>query len=316
MATITGTPITVQRIETGLYTLDHAFEGAGKSAGKLGLPCHSLELYGPVGCGKTTVSIGLAGILAQKANRKIVMMDIEGNDTELILSNLNGVGFEGEFYILSDDTHEKMLKELADRLATDEFAVAVLDSVGAIKSIAEDQGDIGDRNMGHRGFIMAQFSRRMNDVLRGKQKSFFAANHQYQSLGKMTGIITPGGDSLKYLAGNRIPVKRKETFDDGSYVVEGTVKKNRFGLQGRKFYIAVLAGQGVHLGLTALYDCAVLGLVERGKTIKMGGQSFGYLKALLAEAHAGNNEAFQPFIDALKGAKVNLERVDDDEGTE
>ena len=123
MANITGGAIKLYRVELGMYSLDHAFEGYGK----LGLPCHSLELYGPPSVGKTTLAVSLAARIAKDQN--IVMMDKEGNDKETLASILDNAGFTGEFYIIDDDKDELMLAELADTLSKKEFKVGILDSV-------------------------------------------------------------------------------------------------------------------------------------------------------------------------------------------
>ena len=123
-------------------------------------------------------------------------------------------------------------------------------------------------------------------------------NHVHANIGSF-GTVTPGGVSKNYLSAVIMRVKRKEEFPDQSYVIEGTVRKNRFGYRNRKFYLFVLAEKGIHLGLTAMYDCFLLGLAERGKTIKIGDKKFGYLKGLVEKAHAGENEIFEPFISLL-----------------
>jgi hypothetical protein len=99
----------------------------------------------------------------------------------------------------------------------------------------------------------------------------------------------------------RILLKRQEDFPDGSYVLEGKVVKNRWGYRDRIFYIFMLAGKGIHKGLTAMYDGIILGKVERKKSIKIGETNMGFLKNIIEKAQEGNEEYFQPFYDVLKG---------------
>jgi hypothetical protein len=80
----------------------------------------------------------------------------------------------------------------------------------------------------------------------------------------------------------------------------------------------MLAGHGIHIGLTAMYDCFLLGLAERGKVVKIDGNSFGYLKDLVEDAHEGNNDKFVPFLDLLRTYSGVIENgsTDSDETTD
>jgi hypothetical protein len=133
----------------------------------------------------------------------------------------------------------------------------------------------------------------------------FTINHVHPQMGGM-GTTTPGGETLKYLYAGRIKIKRKEEFPDGSYIIEGTIMKNAFGYKGKVFYLFIRAGYGIHHGLTALYDCIVLGLAKRSKQgiISMGDQSFGRLSGWVKSPE---DKDFTPFYDAIK----SLQQVDD-----
>jgi hypothetical protein len=182
--------------------------------------------------------------------------------------------------------------------------VGIVDSVGAISPISEAEGDLGAANMGRRALIMAQFTRKSLKLLRDSNKVIFMINHSYPVIGGR-GSESPGGEVKKYLASIRIQVRRKyvkgkyEEFPDGSYILEGTIKKNRWGYKDRTFNLFVLAGKGVHLGLTAMYDCVALKKATKDKVIKIGDTSFGRLKEIVDKAQEGNDEFFIPFFDAL-----------------
>ena len=79
------------------------------------------------------------------------------------------------------------------------------------------------------------------------------------------------------------------------------MKKNRWGGKGGEFLVCVLSGYGIHKGLTALFDCVELGLVQRKRTLKIGDESIGYLKTYFEYAREGNENEFQVFYDLLKG---------------
>ena len=81
------------------------------------------------------------------------------------------------------------------------------------------------------------------------------------------------------------------------------------------FYFVVLGGKGIHIGLSAMYDCKVLKLATFGKSVTMNGVKYGSMRTIVAKAHAGEDEFFQPFIDALKDPS-KISKVDTKEDEE
>jgi len=295
---IIGTLPEVIRINTGLYSFDRAFMSAG---GKIGFPLALTEIAGPTNCGKSTLTYSLCGLLSTLVSPSdIALADFEGYDPEFLLAILEHSKFDGKVKVIQEDTDGKVLDSLIESIKGS-YSFGILDSVAAISPVSEIEGELEEANMGRRAKMMAQFSRKMMRILRTEsRKAVFMINHVHANIGGF-GTVTPGGVSKNYLSAVILRVKRKEEFPDQSYVIEGTVRKNRFGYRGRKFYLFVLAEKGIHLGLTAMYDCFLLGLAERGKTIKIGDQKFGYLKGLVEKAHAGDTETFEPFVSLLKG---------------
>jgi hypothetical protein len=137
-------------------------------------------------------------------------------------------------------------------------------------------------------------------------KTVFAINHSYPRIGGF-GNTSPGGEVKNYLFSVRIQVKRRyvksgwQEYPDGSYVIEGKVIKNKWGIKDREFILFVLSGKGIHRGMTTLFDCVDLELATSQSVIKIGDKSFGRLKPIIDEAQNGNEEFFQPFYDLLKG---------------
>jgi len=152
---------------------------------------------------------------------------------------------------------------------------------------------------------MAQFSRKALKLCRSSKtpKTILMLNHWYPKLGGR-GYSTPGGEVKRYLTSVQILLKQHETFPDKSYVLEGTVKKNRWGYPGKQFYVFMLAGHGIHLGLSAMYDCLIYKKAQRIKStgigVKIEGQKFT-IRELVKEAKAGNNDIFSIFGNALTG---------------
>lgn len=311
MVTILGTSMPVVRIRTGLYSFDHSFINR---EGEIGFPIgKGIEIYGATFCGKSTITYGLAGIVAKEIDKDISLADFEGFDPKFLKTVLEAVGFNGNINCIQEEEDEEALDTMLSNLRDKKYGVGILDSIGAISPVSEAEGELGEANMGRRAFLMAQFTRKALKLMRTSEpKTIFMINHAYPRIGGR-GLDTPGGEVKKYLASIRIAVKRKyvkgkyEEFPDGSYIIEGTVVKNRWGLKDRVFNLFVLSGKGIHLGLTAMYDAlnVIPNIVTRSRTIKIGDQSFGTLKEVVQEAHAGNDEFFIPFRDILHTTSQN-----------
>jgi RecA/RadA recombinase len=293
----------IARQVTGLYSFDRAFTN-GK--GEIGFPIGvGTEIFGATHIGKSTLTYGLAGLIANAQSKNIALADFEGFDPDFLVSVLETVKFNGNVQYLRSKGDEETLDSLLTQLYEDEYSVGILDSVGSISPVSEVEGDLGDANMGRRAFLMAQFSRAAMRLLHfNPSKTIFIINHYYPKIGGRGGD-TPGGEVKDFLLSVRIHVKRKflkgkyVEYPDGSYIIEGTVEKNRWGFKDRTFNLFILAGKGLHLGLTAMYDCVMLKKATAEKSIKIGDKSFGYMKDIVEQAQQGNDAFFMPFFEAL-----------------
>ena len=304
MVKLTGSVPKLKRVKTGLYSFDHSFINR---KGETGLPIHGIELYGPSHCGKSTVCQSISGIVAKELNGNIAFVDFEGCDAELLESIMDTQEYDGDVHFVLEETDEDTLGALVALLRDENYVLGILDSIGAVSPISEQQGNIGEANMGRRALAMAQFSRKMLKVLRDNEnKCIFSINHAYPRIGGL-GKETPGGRVKDYLFSNRIEMKRRyvksgwQEYPDGSYVIEGKVVKNRWGLRLLPFLLFVLSGKGVHKGMTTMFDCIELGLATSKNVVKIGDKSYGRLKPIIDSAQEGDEEFFQPFYDLLKG---------------
>ena len=281
----TGKHPEIEWVETDFYSLDIAIR---KNYTRIGWPTRTLtQVSGPTSTGKSTFINSVACVIGRKLDLNIACLDLETQDPATIKAVCNNMRFENEWKWTEPDKRKKedsisdeYLLGLLRKDARDGY-ITILDSVASISPVAEVAGNIGDANMGRRAFPMAQFSRLMNMELKWSEKGAvsFLANHRYEdfevakkgALQFAKKTHAPGGVVKENMAFidiiSKIPyIKYGNTgytahFGDG-WVFEGKVTKNRFGLSHSDFWVYIVGGQGIHKGLTAMFDCVKLGLAE------------------------------------------------------
>lgn len=346
MANIVGSYSEVTRVQTGFWSMDRALSGDGV----LGIPQTFIELFGFQGIGKTTLVNSLMAIIANNYQRKVVYAPFEHVDRKLMGKILDNLECEQEVTMLGQwdtvktffpkmtkqqvVTDELMLDCIIEAVKSEDYCVGVIDSLSTIVTIAEAESSVADRNMG-RARVVSAFARSVVHATRIRMSitdipfCTFVLSHKTVPMGggtpTNTGASTTGGEVKKNVAKVRIVIRRipepalsmdsqKVVYEKQAYILEGKVEKNNFGREGKIFYVAMLGGKGAHLGLTAMYECKRLGILTFGKSVTMGGNKYGSVSSVLAQAHAGNDEFFQPFIEALKDpSKVGKAEVMSDE---
>jgi len=291
----------IQRVVTGLYSLDRAFTN---DLEEIGVPVgHCWEIFGTSHTGKSSFTYALSGILASKQNKNIVLCDFEGFDPRFTVRLLENVGFSNKLQIVREEEDEDQLDKMSSVLASKDYCIAILDSISAISPLAEMNSELGEANMGRRAFLMAQLSRKVLHIFRFNEsdpKTLLMINHWLPQIGSR-GYQAPGGAVKSFLASVRVKLKRVEEYPDGSYILQGEVVKNRWGYKDKVFYVFMLAGKGIHYGLTAIYDCIISGKITyKNGVLRKDGESLGRLSKFVKEAKLNNYEIFDQFFIALE----------------
>lgn len=319
MANITGDYPQIERIDTGLYSLNKALGG--------GWPMTTVELTGFAGVFKSTFAISILSLVAEHYGKKFLLAPIEPADREQLNSILDSMGFTGETHIITEQTDEEMVDKFCELLGQDDYASGLFDSLTAISPIMEMESSSADMNMGRRARLSGVLARKLIHLNRFRTSpvTSILISHVTQSLSMTptnTGSSTSGGEVKKNLSKVRIKAKvvpepTMRDLEENAIVMEGFVEKYNFGRDKMKFQVVVLGGKGIHRGLSAMYDCKTLKLASFGKSITMNGVKYGSMRTIVAKAHAGEDDFFQPFIEALKDpskiTKVVAEKEDENE---
>ena len=334
-AKIVGEFPPIERVLTGLWSLDRALGG--------GWAMTLYEVFGKKGVGKTTFSTSMAGIVSRELGKDIVYAPVEHVDRDLMQSVLDSEGFEGSAYVLGG---KDMMKEFMPEIKTgkdwhisdeqlgdcfvsalrrDDIGFGIFDSLTAVSPIEEMESSSADKNMGRRARLSGVWARQILQSSRFREGGLCPTTiwltHESTVMGgypSNTGTNTTGGEAKKNLSKIRIKLRKlpeptMSDLEDNAWVIEGITEHNNFFREKLKFYIVVLGGKGVHVGLSALYDCKMLKIASFGKSVTLGGEKFGNIRTLIEKAHHGDDKVFQPFIEALKNPSKFGKASDEDE---
>lgn len=133
------TTLNVEAIPTGSMTLDMALGIGGVPRGRI------VEIYGPESSGKTTVALSIAA-QAQKLGGEVAFIDVE-HALDPIYAEALGVDINS-MLVSQPDSGEQAL-EIAEALVrSGAIDCIVLDSVAAMVTKAEIDGEMGDTHVG------------------------------------------------------------------------------------------------------------------------------------------------------------------------
>lgn len=317
------------RTVTGFRSLDLAFPQFSKTKEvKIGIPNNLPYLvFGPKSFGKTTICLSLAGIIAQEQGKNIAMRSIEGFDAEWSGQQLDAIGFKGKVLLAEgDDNEEYNLDKLLEFMRDESVAVGILDSIAAIQPESEvNAKSVVEIQMGRRAQITNKLMRHVTNIpfWRESPLAFFAITHEYKPYSQYEKSTKPGGDGKQYLSRIHIKVGREKwsqdtgyILEDGSFIIKGIVEEFNYGIKGRDFSLFVLGNYGLHRGMSAVWDCLRYNVAQKKKGRVVLGETSATLNQLLAQAHAGDDATFQPFIDALQDVYEGKPKKKEDESSE
>ncbi|MFT3868682.1 MAG: recombinase RecA [Nibricoccus sp.] len=206
----------VETLSTGSIAVDLALGVGGLPKGRI------IEIYGPESSGKTTFCLSVIAE-AQKRGGLAAFIDVE-HALDPKYARVVGVNLD-DILISQPDSGEDALNIMEALIRSNAIDVIVLDSVAALTTRAELDGQMGDATVGAQARLMSQAMRRLTAVVSKTQCVCIFTNQIREKIGVMFGNpeTTSGGRALKFFASVRIDIRRKDQIK----TPEGKVIGNR-----------------------------------------------------------------------------------------
>src|SRR6187431_983196 len=191
----------VSVIPTGNLVIDRALGVGGFPRGRV------VEVYGPESSGKTTLTLTVIA-QAQKRGGLAAFIDVEHALDPEYAKKL-GVKLD-DLLVSQPSSGEEALRICETLVRSNALDVIVLDSVAALITKAELEGEIGDSTVGAQARLMSAAMRKLTALISKARTCCIFTNQIREKIGVMFGNpeTTPGGKALKFYSSVRIDIRR------------------------------------------------------------------------------------------------------------
>ncbi len=206
----------VEVIPTGNILIDRALGAGGFPRGRI------VEVFGPESSGKTTLTLTLIA-QAQKRGGLAAFIDVEHALDPQYAKKL-GVNLD-DLLVSQPSSGEEALRICETLVRSNALDVIVLDSVAALVTKQELEGEIGDSTVGAQARLMSAAMRKLTALISKARTIMVFTNQIREKIGVMFGNpeTTPGGKALKFYASVRVDIRRIGAIKTS----DGTVTGNR-----------------------------------------------------------------------------------------
>ena len=298
--------VDIDVIPTGNVLIDRALGVSGFPRGRV------VEVFGPESSGKTTLALTVVA-QAQKRGGLAAFIDVEHALDPQYAKRL-GVDLD-DLLVSQPSSGEEALRICETLVRSNSLDVIVVDSVAALVTRAELEGEIGDATVGAQARLMSAALRKLTSLISKARTCCIFTNQIREKIGVMFGNpeTTPGGKALKFYASMRIDIRRIGAIKQ----TDGTVTGNRTRIKVVKNKVAppfaeaefdIMYNEGIS-SVGALLDVAL-----EKQIVEKRGSWLIYKGAQLAQGRDAakdvlkNDRALYAEIESVVKAKLDEEK--------
>ena len=306
----------VESVPTGSIGLDYALGIGGLPKGRI------IEIYGPESGGKTTVTLH-AIAETQKLGGMAAFIDVE-HALDPVYAKSLGVDID-HLIVSQPDTGEQALEIMETLARSGAIDIVVLDSVAAMVTKAEIDGEIGDSFVGVQARLMSAAMRKLTSVISKSNTVAIFINQVREKIGVMYGNpeTTPGGRALKFYASVRIEVRKGEKIVDGGEIIGYTTKckvvKNKVAPPFKETQFDMIFGEGISRLGEIITMGEELGFIKKsGAWYSYNGERLGQGKEKTKKFLKENDDLRLEVEGKIKEnmSKLDMSASEDGEGTD
>ena len=294
----------VDVIPTGNLLIDRALGVGGFARGRI------VEIYGPESSGKTTLTL-TAIAQAQKSGGLAAFIDVEHALDPQYAARL-GVNLD-DLLVSQPSSGEEALQICEALVRSNAIDVIVVDSVAALVTKQELEGEIGDSTVGAQARLMSAALRKLTSFISKARTVCIFTNQIREKIGVMFGNpeTTPGGRALKFYASVRVDIRRIGQIKGSDGVIAGNrtkikVVKNKVAPPFTECEFDIMYNEGISsvgslLDLATEYDI----IQKRGSWISYNGSQIAQGRDAAKEALKSNPELYAEIEEQVK-AKMDV----------
>jgi recombination protein RecA len=289
----------VSVIPTGNVLIDQALGVGGFARGRI------VEIYGPESSGKTTLTL-TAIAQAQKAGGIAAFIDVEHALDPGYAKKL-GVNLD-DLLVSQPSSGEEALRICETLVRSNAIDIVVLDSVAALVTRQELEGDIGDSTVGAQARLMSAALRKLTAIIAKARTTAIFTNQIREKIGVMFGNpeTTPGGRALKFYASVRVDIRRIGSIKTSDGTVTGNrtkikVVKNKMAPPYTEAEFDIMFNEGIS-NIGSLLDLAMEYEImqKRGSWISYNGSQVGQGRDAVKEILKGDEKLYKEIEEKVK----------------
>jgi len=307
--------VDVDVIPTGNLLIDRALGVGGFPRGRI------VEIYGPESSGKTTLTL-TAIAQAQKNGGLAAFVDVEHALDPQYAKKL-GVNMDN-LLVSQPSSGEEALRIVETLVRSNALDVIVLDSVAALVTKQELDGEIGDSTVGAQARLMSAAMRKLTSIIAKARTTCIFTNQIREKIGVMFGNpeTTPGGRALKFYSSVRVDIRRIGAIKH----TDGTVSGNRTRLKVVKNKVAppfteaefdIMYNEGIS-AVGSLLDLALEHgiLLKRGSWFSYKGEQLGQGRDATKDALKADEKMYAEIEQKVKNALSGNVEEEEEESIE